>query len=49
MFALFNHFDEDKSGSISYDEFLIGVRGELNERREQLVNATVLVRYEGLP
>lgn len=34
---VFDHFDSDKSGEISFDEFLIGVRGELNERREQLV------------
>ena len=34
---VFDHFDEDKSGEISFDEFLQGVRGELNERREQLV------------
>jgi calcyphosin len=34
---LFDHFDADKSGSISFDEFIFGVRGELNERREQLV------------
>mmetsp|Transcript_11284 Transcript_11284/g.14683 ORF Transcript_11284/g.14683 Transcript_11284/m.14683 type:complete len:536 (+) Transcript_11284:329-1936(+) len=30
-------FDEDNSGGISYDEFLFGLRGELNERRSQLV------------
>lgn len=34
---IFDYFDSDKSGEISFDEFLIGVRGELNERREQLV------------
>jgi hypothetical protein len=35
--ALFDSFDNDKSGSISYDEFLQTLRGELNERRTQLV------------
>eukprot|EP00595_Chromulina_sp_UTEXLB2642_P000916 CAMPEP_0196761750 /NCGR_PEP_ID=MMETSP1095-20130614/1052_1 /TAXON_ID=96789 ORGANISM="Chromulina nebulosa, Strain UTEXLB2642" /NCGR_SAMPLE_ID=MMETSP1095 /ASSEMBLY_ACC=CAM_ASM_000446 /LENGTH=528 /DNA_ID=CAMNT_0042111681 /DNA_START=8 /DNA_END=1594 /DNA_ORIENTATION=- len=35
--SVFDKFDTDKSGTISYDEFLIGVRGELNERRKQLV------------
>uniref|UniRef100_A0A6U0WUQ8 EF-hand domain-containing protein n=1 Tax=Rhizochromulina marina TaxID=1034831 RepID=A0A6U0WUQ8_9STRA len=35
--ALFMHFDEDKSGSITYDEFLVALRGKLNERREQMV------------
>ena len=34
---VFDHFDADHGGSISYDEFLVGVRGELNERRKQLV------------
>jgi calcyphosin len=34
---VFDYFDADKSGEISFDEFLVGVRGELNERREQLV------------
>ena len=34
---VFDHFDADHGGSISYDEFLVGVRGELNERRQQLV------------
>jgi len=30
---LFNEFDSDKSGSISYDEFLRGVCGEMNDFR----------------
>jgi hypothetical protein len=30
-------FDEDGSGSLSFDEFLVGVRGELNESRKALV------------
>eukprot|EP00981_Chlorochromonas_danica_P003278 scaffold634_cov185-Ochromonas_danica.AAC.15 len=35
--AVFDFFDKDKSGSISFDEFLVGVRGGLNERRKNLV------------
>lgn len=35
--AVFDFFDKDKSASISFDEFLQGIRGELNERRKQLV------------
>ena len=30
---IFKFFDEDGSGTITYDEFLFGVRGEMNERR----------------
>jgi len=35
--AVFASFDRDGSGAISFDEFLIGVRGDMNQRREQLV------------
>eukprot|EP00759_Apiculatamorpha_spiralis_P046144 PhF_6_TR4270/c0_g1_i1/m.5766 len=34
---LFNYFDKDKSGTIAYDELLIGLRGELNEFRRGFV------------
>lgn len=34
--AVFDAFDSDKSGTISYNEFLVGVRGPMNERRQQL-------------
>jgi hypothetical protein len=34
---VFDFFDKDKSGSINFDEFLVGIRGKLNERRRQLV------------
>lgn len=33
---LFNIFDRDHSGKISYDEFLRGVRGEMNQFRRNL-------------
>ena len=35
--SVFDRFDNDKSGSISLDEFIITIRGELNDRRRQLV------------
>jgi Ca2+-binding EF-hand superfamily protein len=34
---LFKFFDSDAGGTITYDEFLGGIRGELNMRRAQLV------------
>ena len=34
---LFKFFDQDAGGTITYDEFLGGLRGELNLRRAQLV------------
>ena len=35
--VVFNYFDRDRSGRISYDELLYGIRGELNDRRKQMV------------
>ncbi|GMH40180.1 hypothetical protein BSKO_08084 [Bryopsis sp. KO-2023] len=35
--ALFRFFDRDCNGYISYDEFITGLRGDLNERRKKLV------------
>ena len=34
---MFGYFDKDGSGSIVFDEFLVGIRGQLNDRRRQLV------------
>ena len=34
---LFDFFDQDGSNTISYDEFIVGLRGEMNERRKKLV------------
>eukprot|EP00945_MAST-04E_sp_MAST-4E-sp1_P000695 g695.t1 len=35
--TLFAYFDTDGNGSIDFDEFLLGLAGPLNERREKLV------------
>eukprot|EP01022_Parablepharisma_sp_SALTPOND_P017028 TRINITY_DN2633_c0_g1_i1.p4 TRINITY_DN2633_c0_g1~~TRINITY_DN2633_c0_g1_i1.p4 ORF type:complete len:412 (-),score=56.34 TRINITY_DN2633_c0_g1_i1:168-1403(-) len=35
---LFKYFDRNNDGVINYDEFLRGVRGELNERRRAVVH-----------
>ena len=35
--AIFDVFDPDDNGSINYDEFLRGVMGEMNKRREAIV------------
>jgi len=35
--TVFNHFDTDRSGGISYEEFLVEVRGPMNERRKNIV------------
>ena len=34
---IFKYFDKNNDGKISYDEFLVGLRGDLNERRRGLV------------
>ena len=40
---LMAHFDEDGDGMITYDEFLKGVRGPMNERRINLVKKAYAV------
>lgn len=37
LHQVFDYFDADGSKTISFDEFLVGVRGELNPRRVELV------------
>jgi Ca2+-binding EF-hand superfamily protein len=37
MERLFKYFDRSKDGKISYDEFLRAIRGDMNERRRNLV------------
>ena len=34
---LFSFFDQDRSGSISFDEFLVGLRRPMNKRRTDLI------------
>eukprot|EP00947_MAST-08B_sp_MAST-8B-sp1_P005632 g5632.t1 len=36
--VVFAYFDRDRSGTISFDEFLRGIRGELNDRRLDFVH-----------
>ena len=43
MAHLFRYFDKDDSGSINYDEFLVGIRGVLSPRRLELVNLAFTV------
>lgn len=35
---LFRYFDRNRDGRVSYDEFLRGLRGDLNEKRRELVH-----------
>ena len=35
--ALFQFFDSDRNGTVNYDEFLHGVRGQMSGRRKNLV------------
>lgn len=37
--AVFNTFDRDGNGSIDYDEFVRGVRGPMNQFRQNIVKA----------
>lgn len=36
---LLNHFDRDGNGTVSYDEFLRTLKGELNESRKKWIRA----------
>ena len=35
--SLFDHFDLNRDGTLNIDEFLFAIRGDLNERRLQIV------------
>ena len=37
---VFLYFDRDRSGSIDIDEFLLGLQGEMNERRKAMVGCS---------
>lgn len=34
--VIFDSFDKEKNGSITYDEFLVALRGPMNDRRQQM-------------
>lgn len=36
------YFDTDHDGHINFDEFLVGVRGKLNQRRQAMVDKAFL-------
>lgn len=40
--ALFDYFDKDKDGNVCFDEFLVGVRGSPNSRRQALIDKAFL-------
>ena len=40
--ALFDYFDKDKDGTVCFDEFLVGVRGSPNSRRQALIDKAFL-------
>ena len=35
--ALLDFFDTDRDGCVNFDEFLVGIRGQLNEKRKDIV------------
>ena len=35
--ALLSFFDKDNDGCVNFDEFLVGIRGQLNDRRKDIV------------
>jgi Ca2+-binding EF-hand superfamily protein len=39
---LFDYFDKDKDGTVCFDEFLVGVRGSPNSRRQAMVDKAFL-------
>ena len=34
--TVFDSFDKEKNGNITYDEFLVALRGPMNDRRQQI-------------
>ena len=40
--VLFDYFDKDKDGTVCFDEFLVGIRGQPNSRRQALINKAFL-------
>lgn len=41
--AIIKHFDTNKDGKLSFDEFLRAIRGELNDRRTEMVHMAYYV------
>jgi Ca2+-binding EF-hand superfamily protein len=39
---IFKYFDKNNDGAVSFDEFLHGVRGQLNPRRKAIVDAAFI-------
>ena len=39
---LFDYFDRDKDGTVCFDEFLVGVRGSPNSRRQAMIDKAFL-------
>ena len=39
---LFAFFDTDRDGTVNFDEFLVGIRGTLNQRRQAMVDKAFL-------
>lgn len=40
--TLFDYFDVDKDGTVCFDEFLVGIRGKPNSRRQALITKAFL-------
>jgi len=43
--ALMRYFDKKHTGYINFEEFLVGLRGSLNERRQEIVDK-IWVRFD---
>lgn len=43
MVKLFNLFDKDRKGEISYKEFIRAIRGELNDFRHDLIERVFII------
>ena len=39
---LFDFFDKDRDGTVSFDEFLVGIRGKPNNRRQAMIDKAFL-------
>ena len=39
---LFDFFDKDRDGTVNFDEFLVGIRGKPNNRRQAMIDKAFL-------